>query len=436
MPASSGKTRTATCGWARSAGWIASTPTGSSSSTIATRPYDPGSLSDNQLLAFYEDRAGGLWIGTYGHGLNRFDPSQLSFPHYRIEPQAADAAENNMTLDVREDRTGLLWIGSTVGLSSLDRATGQVTRYRHDPKDPTSLSAGRVWSVFEDAAGRLWVGTETALDRLDRATGRFTHYKNTPDDPNAAYGIITAITDDGADGLWLAVYRRGLERFDPSSGTFQHHEYHLGDVQASLIFYWEVWAAQQARDGWVWVGTTRGLYGLNPTTGAAVHYHHDPADPTSLSADEVHAILEDRAGRLWIGTWGGGLNLLDRATGQFTRYTVKDGLPNNTVYCILEDAAGRLWLSTNYGLARFDAATRAFKNYDVGDGLQSNEFNTGACSMLGRGRDVLRRGQRLQRLLPRPYRGEQRRPAGGFDQPDPRGQAAGCRFARPNGWRR
>ena len=348
-------------------------------------PYDPGSLSDNQLLTFYEDRAGDLWIGTFGHGLNRFDPAQLNFPHYRIDPQALDAAENNVVLDVREDRAGLIWVGSTAGLSSFDRTTGQVTRYRHDPQEPTSLSAGRVWSVFEDSQGRLWVGTESSLDRLDRATGRFAHFKHTPDNPDASYGIVTAITEDGAGGLWLGVYGRGLERFDPVREQFTHYEYHLGEVQANKAFYWEVWAVHRDRGGRVWIGTTRGLYGLEPETGAVVHYYHDPADPGSVSGNDVHAILEDRAGRLWIGTWGGGLNLLDRTTGKFIRYSVKDGLPNNTIYCIQEDADGRLWLSTNNGLSRFDPRTRAFRNYDSSDGLQSNEFNTGACSMTPRG---------------------------------------------------
>jgi ligand-binding sensor domain-containing protein/GAF domain-containing protein/two-component sensor histidine kinase len=347
-------------------------------------PYDPGSLSDNQLLAFYEDRAGGLWIGTYGHGLNRFDPAQLNFPRYRIEPQALDAAENNVVLYIRADRAGLIWVGSTAGLSSFDRTTGKVTRYRHDPQDPTSLSAGGVWSVFEDAQDRLWIGTETGLDRLDRTTGRFTHFKNTADDPDASYGIVSAITDDGAGGLWLGVYGRGLERFDPSRERFTHYEYHLGEVQANKAFYWGVWTVYPDRSGRVWIGTTKGLYGLDPKTGAVDQYRHDPADPTSISGDEVHAVFEDAAGSLWIGTWGGGLNRLDRATGKFSRYSINDGLPNNTVYCI-QEAAGRLWLSTNNGLSRFDPMTRAFRNFDESDGLQSNEFNTGACSATPRG---------------------------------------------------
>jgi ligand-binding sensor domain-containing protein/GAF domain-containing protein len=358
-------------------------------------PYDENSLSDNELLSFYEDRGGGLWIGTYGHGLNHFDPSQLRFPRYRIDPQAADAAENNLVLDVREGRNGLLWVATAAGLSSLDRATGQVTRYRHDPDNPASLSAGHVWSVFEDQEGRVWVGTDDSLDLLDPASAGFRHYRNTNGDANAPYGIVTAIQDDGSGGLWLGVYGRGLEHFDPAGEQFKTYEYYLQPVEGNVSTHRGVWAVYPDRNGFLWIGTTQGLYRLDAKTGAVDRFENDPLDPASLSSNEIHSIWEDRAGRLWFGTWQGGINQFDQATGKFTRYTVKDGLPNNTIYCILEDGSGALWLSTNNGLSRFDPAATLlaatsrvvgrFRNYDVGDGLQSNEFNTGSCSSSSEG---------------------------------------------------
>ena len=88
-------------------------------------------------------------------------------------------------------------------------------------------------------------------------------------------------------------------------------------------------------------------------------------------------MYEDRAGRFWIGT-GIGLNKFDRKSQKFTRFTVKDGLPNNVIYAIGEDNAGNLWISTNKGLSRFDPQSGLFRNFDVKDGLQSNEFSLGA----------------------------------------------------------
>ncbi len=79
----------------------------------------------------------------------------------------------------------------------------------------------------------------------------------------------------------------------------------------------------------------------------------DPNDPPGLSYDKVMAIYEDRAGKLWIGASGGGLNEWDRATGKFSRYQHDPGEPhslsNNDVRAICEDQTGILWVATNGG---------------------------------------------------------------------------------------
>ncbi len=87
------------------------------------------------------------------------------------------------------------------------------------------------------------------------------------------------------------------------------------------------------------------------------------------------ALHEDREGRLWVGTLGGGLDLLNLVTGNFTSY--KD-FASNVIYGIQEDSSGRLWLSTNRGLARFDAATGSSDNFGLANGLESLQFHPGA----------------------------------------------------------
>lgn len=109
-----------------------------------------------------------------------------------------------------------------------------------------------------------------------------------------------------------------------------------------------------------------------------IRYQHHPDDPTSLSYNDVTNIYEDHAGWLWIGTFGGGLNRFDRASGIFTCFGTEHGLPNNIIYGIMEDDDDNLWISTNQGVSKFDPKTGVFKNYDQRDGLQGNEFNDGA----------------------------------------------------------
>jgi two-component system sensor histidine kinase ChiS len=115
----------------------------------------------------------------------------------------------------------------------------------------------------------------------------------------------------------------------------------------------------------MWFGTEDGLNRYNGYTFAV--YKRDPQDPHSLSTNTIRSIYEDSAGRLWVGTDGGGLDEFDRTTQQFIHHRHDPNDPNslshNTVTAIQEDAAGMLWIGTNDGLNRLDPATGQFVRY-------------------------------------------------------------------------
>ena len=222
----------------------------------------------------------------------------------------------------------MLWFGTYGGgLNRFDRATERFFAYRHDDKNPNSLSSDMVVSLLVDRRGVLWVGTQReGLNRFDAKTGRFSVYRNDPQNSHS-------LSDD-----WPTVM------FEDRSGIF-------------------------------WVGTSSGgLNRFDPKTEQFTAYRNDVHDPHSLSHNKVNSIREDRRGRLWIGTQGG-FNLFDRVTGIFTRFTRKDGLPDDGIEAILEDDGGYLWLTTHYGLSRFDPLKRTFRNYSESDGLPGNLFN-------------------------------------------------------------
>ncbi len=60
-----------------------------------------------------------------------------------------------------------------------------------------------------------------------------------------------------------------------------------------------------------------GLNRVDPVTRRVTVSPHDPANPRSLGAPGVMSLFEVRAAGLWAGTYGGGLSLLNRSTGQF-----------------------------------------------------------------------------------------------------------------------
>jgi len=109
-----------------------------------------------------------------------------------------------------------------------------------------------------------------------------------------------------------------------------------------------VYSIIQDKQGFLWFGTPDGL---NRYDGYNfIHYKYDPADPDSISNNNAGNLYLDRSGNIWIGTWGGGLNKFDTASGKFKRFMPD---PENTgsisgdrVQTVFEDSSGNIWIGT------------------------------------------------------------------------------------------
>src|SRR5690606_9517205 len=100
-------------------------------------------------------------------------------------------------------------------------------------------------------------------------------------------------------------------------------------------------------------------------------------EKSGLPTNYITTIHEDKKGNIWVGTYGGGLSLLNPKTGRFISYSEKDELANDTVQKIVEDKKGRIWVSTNTGIISFDPLTLVFKLYTHHNGLQHSPYVLG-----------------------------------------------------------
>ncbi|MDW8102955.1 MAG: two-component regulator propeller domain-containing protein [Anaerolineae bacterium] len=343
-------------------------------------PLDPYGPVNNRVYTLYEDRTGILWIGTDG-GVSRYVPHKNRFALYRYNPLDPNSLGAPRVGAVLKDREGNLWVGLHGG--GLDRiaSDGTVTHYRRDPDNPHSLSHNHVTALYQDPSGALWVGTSAGLDRLDPDAGGFIHFAHDPADPHTiGPGAVKVIYRDRSGALWIGTEEPGtLSRLDPKTGRFTVHRYDPRRPDGFPNTY-GIRAILEDREGFLWLGTYNGLVRLDPRTGIFTHYRHDPDDPHSLSDDFVWSLYEDADGTLWVGTHSGLNRLDDRDAGRFTIYTIEDGLPSDGIVAILGDEEGCLWLATmGGGLSRFDPNTGTFRTYDESDGLQDLHFIIGAA---------------------------------------------------------
>jgi signal transduction histidine kinase/CheY-like chemotaxis protein/streptogramin lyase len=336
---------------------------------------DPYSLSSDSIWHIYEGQQGMLLIATEG-GISILDGTAKPFHHYRTIPNISSTLSNNRVSSLYIGRAGIVWIGTDGGgLNKFDSQTEKFTHFLHDPSDPINLSNDNLTAVYEDRSGIIWIGTRgKGLIKYDQdAEGIISYRYDNTNTQSLSHDSVVIIHEDRTGTLWIGTYGGGLNAFDRETEQFTRYQHDPADPHA--LSNNVVLSVLEDRAGTLWIGTMGGgLNKFNRKTEEFTHYKHDPSDPNTLSNDSVMSIYEDRTGTLWIGT-SGGLNKFDRQNDRFTIYTAKYELSVDNICGILEDERGLLWFSTPKGLSRFDPKKESFRNYTVNDGLQSNTFS-------------------------------------------------------------
>lgn len=107
----------------------------------------------------------------------------------------------------------------------------------------------------------------------------------------------------------------------------------------------------QDKDGFMWFGSSEGLDRFDGHQ--TLSFQHDESVPNSLSANVISRVLIDKKQRLWVGTFGGGLNLYRAASQDFLHFTTKTtgaALTNDTINALFEDSEGKIWVASENGL--------------------------------------------------------------------------------------
>lgn len=317
-------------------------------------PNLPEVIANSDVFSLASGEKGLLWIGT-NRGLVRYDLVTNRADLFAPTPQP-------LIMSLTLDSHGEVWVGTPNGLRVLDQSSGVFERVNLIPnEDPRRRLIVR--SLLVHPSGTLFAGTEKGLFAVDTAQRQSkTISSNVPLLLlPGAQGINSIIALDD-HSLILGVQDAGLALLDlkgPLIEWIKHNPQKrdsiAGDAVQTLLL---------DRSGVLWVGDyIAGLSKYSSTQHTFRLYRNDPFNDRTLSGNYIRSISEASDGKLWVCTQYNGLNLVDPKTGYTKRYQrATGGLPHDGTYAVLEDKAGDVWvgMTGNNGLARLDRKTDRF----------------------------------------------------------------------------
>ena len=333
------------------------------------------SLADDSIQGLYKDRSGLVWICT-DRGISRHDPGHPGIVTVFGASSRPDGLSDSDVDAILPMPDGRIWLGlGSKGIDIVDPAGARVAALRPDPLRPeTALPKDYINAFAAAADSDVYVGTELGLYRVDRAARGAVRVTIPQRDPTAQ--VWALLLDEhvlwvgGFDGLW-AVHLGGAAR---SPLTHAEAVSGLTDQRITVI------ARGEGRS--LWVGTKNGLNRLDLDTHSIERILPEPANPTALAAGYITSLLLDTHGRLWIDTFGGGVNILEAwdagAKPRFKRLGLAQGLNNANANELLEDSRHNIWTSTDDGLAVINAESLEIHAFRQAEGVPISSYWVGA----------------------------------------------------------
>jgi diguanylate cyclase (GGDEF)-like protein len=336
----------------------------------------PENVPAEMCTALAQDTRGFLWIGTQS-GVVRWDGL-----HFKVHPPPPGASYVRTLLATRDGR---VWAGTFSGGVVVYDQSGEVARYTKE------LSDNRVEGLAEDRDGRIWVATQEGLDRIEPRTRRVEHVRagermrgllvdragqlwvgsraglqvNSRNVPGLERDFVIKLFEDDRGRIWIGTAESGAAVFDPRTNVLRRIE--------GLSHFWVYGITQVGRE--LWLATFGG--GVNIVDADTLQVidilRHDATLPNTIGGDRIGALLRDRSGIVWVGTWGQGLARHDPQTRAFRtiRYSPSrpEGLSHPAAVRAMQMHDGTIWVGTNgNGVDVLDRGLRRIANYNLEHG--------------------------------------------------------------------
>lgn len=337
------------------------------------------------VLKMYADANNRLWIESTHAGLSKIDLSTRILKHYTQKLDVAPDIKASAQCGIMEDENQTVWMTlKGGGFGFYNPKTDKVEYFHNEPGNPNSKLSNFVKCFYKDASGVLWLSTYfKGIEKITFIQNKFRFVQPAPQYNLSIANEVRALLADSKGYLWVATKKQEVFILDANYQVVKKIESLNGEKIG------RVYALLETQNGDILMGTKgNGLFQLtrlNDLNFLARHYVHQANNPSSLSNDNIYTLLQDQEGRIWVGTYGGGLNLFTEnrflnASQGLDSYPIKKAYK---VRHLAEDTQGHIWLASTEGILRIDAKSKTPENLtytlfnkenDNVTGLKSNDI--------------------------------------------------------------
>lgn len=236
------------------------------------------------ISVIHQDKHGDLWLGTHKHGVAIYHPDTK-----RITCIGDDKDGSLDILCFYEDTDGKIWIGTQSGLySAYNRELTQ------EDKINRLLTNKGIRSILRDKNGKLWIGAK-GLFLFDDKGQLFQELTTEQSFPIRS---VNYLMEDSRKRIWVGT-NDGILVFRDASHLEDYSHYGTKEGLQNT----NVRAIQEDHDGTIWLSTNAGISRLDEKTKTFYNYNHYDGVPMGDFMDGSTCISTD--GILYFGSQGG-----------------------------------------------------------------------------------------------------------------------------------
>lgn len=324
--------------------------------SYTTQLYDDPTIPLKIVNRIVPDARGHLWILSRNRFL-RFDLATQRFTTIQHDTSGRFDESGFYYRGLAIDSTGRIWFGALNRLQRFDPRDSSFTTFHAGPAQQGRLPVDRIMDITTDRQGRVWVLAFSQKGHLCRYDDRTDTFEDFPITYVPTVVAERAMAADSRGRLWIGGAPDGMIEFDPGSRRSVVHRLPMRNGGSHVISLTEDGLSR------MWFGGWAGLHMVDPATGRRESYFENKNDPFALQIDMISSVFVDRSGNLWLGVWGGGVDVVKARQKKFGHLGVAEKPEDRSewVTAIGGGAPDGLVIGTGRGVFLLDRQTRVFR---------------------------------------------------------------------------